>query len=402
MKLLLQPLPFLQAQSAHRSLLLHFRVLATKPLREPQLISPRFASIKIESRLKSMHHSEAKIKVLLESITAKYQKAEIVCAAAEAEIQAVDAIIVQCQAIPRIGQTKDNRSGSGMPDAKAMLHAITVKYLLHKRLRAAAEVHAKELAYVMSQAAVIENGYSHRDACPTLDCLNVTYAAVRSNYASVAEAAMELARIMPLAEAMYPARNQELFHGDITDADSMLRYLVVKYRAVNLKCSEAESSVMDFDEAISQAETSIGESSFSKKWIAMHDAFKSMRSAALGAQALVDQMAEAQDCDTEDDFDEVVNILIRLVMRFREAESMRSRAVVDGKHVYLALQKLIASNPFYPCAKGKHTFSATPSEDQDGDSDHDDHVVDNSVVDANLLLTSLIEHISPYNIDDDL
>ncbi len=329
-------------------------------------------------------------------MTAKHQKAEIMCAAAEAEIQAVDAIIVQCEAI---GEKKDNHSSSGMSIAKAMLHAITVNYRLHKRLRAAAEVHAKELADVMSEAANIESGYSKRDAVPTLHRLNLTYEAVRSNYASVAEAAMELARIMPLAEAMCPARNQESFHGNITDAESMLRHLVVKYRAVNLKCSEAEGSVMDFDEAISQAQTSFGKRSSSKKLIVMH-AFKSMRPAALKAQELVDQLAEAQDCDIEDDFEEVVNTLIRLSMIFQEAESMRYCAVVDGKHVYLTLQKLIASNPFYPCAKGDHTFSATTSEDQDDDSDQDDHGVDNSVVDANLLLTSLITHMSSCNIDD--
>lgn len=361
------------------------------------MISPHFQRTRFSS-IKSRHHSEAKINVLLQSVTAKYQKAEIKCAAAEAEIQAVDAIVVQCEAIC---QKTDNHSGSGMSDAKAMLHAITVKYLLHKRLRAAAEDHAKELAYVMSQAAMIESGYSKRDAVPTLDSLNVTFEAVRSNYASVAEVAMELARIMPLAEAMCPARNPECFDGDITDADFMLRYLVVMYRAVNLKCCEAEGSVMDLDAAISQADTSIGKRSSSKEWIVMHDAFKSMRSAALEAQALVDQFAEAQDCDIEDDFDEVVNNLIRLIMIFRKAESLRSCAVVDGKHVYLTLQKLIASNPFYPCAKGNHTFSATTSEDQDGgDPDEDDHGVDNSVVDANLLLTSLIAHMSPYNIDD--
>lgn len=363
------------------------------------MISAHFQRTRFSS-IKSRNHSEVKINVLLHSMTAKYQQAKIMCAAAEAEIQAVDAIIVQCEAICEKKDKKDNHSGSGMSSAEAMLNAITVNYRLHKRLRAAAEVHAKELADVISEAAIIESGYSTRDAVPTLHRLNVTYEAVRSNYASVAEAARELARIMPLAEAMCPARDEESFHGDITDAKSMLRYLVVKYRAVNLKCLEAEGSVMGFDKAVSQAETSIGKRSSSKKWIVMHDAFKSMRSAALKAQELVDQLAEAQDCDIEDDFEEVVNTLIRLSMRFQEAERMRYCAVVDGKHVYLTLQKLIASNPFFPCAKGDHTFSATLSEDQDDDSDQDDHGVDNSVVDANMLLTSLITHMPPCNIDD--
>jgi hypothetical protein len=350
----------------------------------------------VSSIEKSANQAEAKFNLTLQSIIAKHQSAEIMCAEAEAEIQGLDELVAQHDAI---GRKEASRAGS----FEAMLQTIVVKYQFHKRMRAAA-ADAEDLAYAMYQAAIIESGDDVGNAIPTLQHLNVVYETVRSNYASAAEGALDLAKIMPQAEAMCPAQTEECFHVDNADAESKLRYLVARYRAVNLKCSKAQASVKDLDDTISQAVASIGNISFSgeKKRIEMHEAVKSMRSAGIAAQALVDQLAEARDTDDDGgDLDTAINTLIRLIMKFREARDLRLLAAVDGKHVHSTFQKLIAGNPFYPHTKSNGAFSATTPEEQDDDLDEvDSHGVDNSVVDANLLLTSLIAHISRYDIDD--
>jgi len=402
MKLFHQPLTFFKANSAVRLLLLFPRRLSSKPLKlvAGREIYPHLQRMSFSSIETSINESEAKFNLTLQSIIAKYRSAEIMCAVAEAEIQGVDELIAQHDVI---GKKKASRVGSGMSDAEAMLQMIVVKYQFHKRMRAAA-ADAEDLAYAMNEAAIIESGDDVGNAIPTLQHLNVVYETVRSHYASAAEGAFDLARIMPQAEAMCPVQNEECFHADNADADSKLRYLVAKYRAVNLKCSEAEASVKDLDDTISQAGASIGKHSFSKnkEWIAMHEAVKSMHLAGIEAQELVDQFAEARDSDDDGgDLDTAINILIRLIMKFRKARDLRLLAAVDGNHVYSTFQKLIASNPFYPYTQSNSAISETTPEEQDDNLDEIEvHRVDNSVVDANLLLTSLIVHMSRYDIDD--